>query len=60
MTKLDRALHAQHELRVIAIMITPGEFPGLARKIRSALASADGAVRNAKRFAEQEARKHAS
>ncbi len=28
MTKLDRALHAQHELRVIAIMITPGEFPG--------------------------------
>ena len=44
-----RAVIALKDLRHIADYIKPSDYPGLARKIRSAIASAGGAVRNAER-----------
>ena len=38
------------QLKAMASMIKPADFPGLAAKIRSAIKSAGGAVRNARRM----------
>jgi hypothetical protein len=49
-SRLKRAERAAADLRVIARYLRPEDAPGLAKKIRSAIKSADGAVRNAQRF----------
>jgi hypothetical protein len=50
--RVTRADTALRQLQQIADYITPGDFPGLAKKIRSAIKSAEGALRNAQRFTE--------
>jgi hypothetical protein len=54
--KLIHAQMAIGDLKLIASYIKPAEFPGLARKIRSAIKSAEGARNNAKRFANRGAK----
>ena len=47
--RLERAKATADALRTV-LTITDGTIPNTARKIRSAIKSADGAVRNAKRW----------
>lgn len=50
-TRLARAILAVAALKSLAAYIQPAEFPGLAKKVRSAIKSAEGAVRHAERMA---------
>jgi len=45
--RYTRAATALRDLRHVADYIKPADFPGLSAKIRSAIKSADGAVRHA-------------
>jgi hypothetical protein len=51
--RYTRAQIAAKDLRHVADYIKPADFPGLAAKLRSAIKSADGAVRNARRFTQK-------
>lgn len=42
------------DLKRIARYVTPETFPGLAKKVRSAIKSAQGALNNARRFERQD------
>jgi len=50
---LCKLVWAENELRRLRDQITGDIAPGSARKIRSALKSVQGAIRNAERFAKQ-------
>jgi hypothetical protein len=58
--KRRQAEYVLGQLRVLAVIIPPRDFPQLARKIRSAIKSADGARRHAERMHAQEQRHVAS
>lgn len=55
--RLETLLEAEDELKLLCARVQPDLAPGLARKLRSALKSCQGAIRNARRFVAQAERK---